>query len=91
MYKTRLISLNLLILIFISLALFSQEDVKIVTNGYNIFYGEDSIKVSEGTMRNGRPDGYWKRAIHEVSAATSLSTRWHMGTRQTQPPFRPDG
>ncbi len=47
-------------MLFVSLAIFSQEEDKIVTNGYNIFYAEDSSKVSEGTMRNGRPDGYWK-------------------------------
>lgn len=40
--------------------LFSQEESGINPNGYNIFYGEDSIKISEGTMRQGKPDGYWK-------------------------------
>lgn len=58
MSKIKLISINLLI--FISLSLLSQEDVKINPDGYNIFYDKDSIKVSEGTMRNGKPDGYWK-------------------------------
>ncbi len=41
-------------------ALLSQEDTGINPNGYNIFYGEDSVKISEGTMRQGKPDGYWK-------------------------------
>ena len=40
--------------------LISQEDTGINPNGYNIFYGEDSVKISEGTMRQGKPDGYWK-------------------------------
>ena len=50
----------LFILFFISFGLIGQEVSNINTNGYNIFYGEDSIKISEGTMRNGKPDGYWK-------------------------------
>lgn len=29
-------------------------------NGYNIFYYENGAKSSEGTMRNGKADGYWK-------------------------------
>ncbi|MBC8320899.1 MAG: hypothetical protein H8E34_09275 [Bacteroidetes bacterium] len=37
----------------------AQEESRINPNGYNIFYAEDSIKVSEGTMLNGKPDGYW--------------------------------
>lgn len=45
---------------FITFALLAQDDTNINPNGYNIFYGEDSVKVSEGTMRNGKPDGYWK-------------------------------
>ena len=40
--------------------LFAQNDNGINTNGYNIFYGEDSTIVSEGIMKNGKPDGYWK-------------------------------
>lgn len=55
--------LNIIILILLLLNycdLYSQEDVKINLNGYNIFYGEDSVKVSEGSMRMGKPDGYWK-------------------------------
>ncbi len=50
----------LCIFIFISVGLLAQDDTNINPDGYNIFYGEDSIKVSEGTMRNGKPDGYWK-------------------------------
>ncbi len=44
----------------ISLSIYGQVNNDINPNGYNIFYGEDSLKVSEGTMRNGKPDGYWK-------------------------------
>jgi antitoxin component YwqK of YwqJK toxin-antitoxin module len=29
-------------------------------NGYNIFYYENGAKSSEGTMRDGKADGYWK-------------------------------
>ncbi|MBU0487292.1 MAG: hypothetical protein KKD31_04985 [Bacteroidetes bacterium] len=29
-------------------------------NGYNIFYFDNGIKRSEGTLRDGNPDGYWK-------------------------------
>jgi antitoxin component YwqK of YwqJK toxin-antitoxin module len=29
-------------------------------NGYNIFYYENGKKSSEGTMREGKADGYWK-------------------------------
>ncbi len=53
-----IILLNLFL--FFSGELLAQEDVKININGYNIFYGEDSVKISEGTMSNGKPDGYWK-------------------------------
>lgn len=37
---------------------FGQDSV--VTNGYQIFYYSNGVKSSEGTMRNGQPDGYWK-------------------------------
>jgi len=29
-------------------------------NGYNIFYYPNGVKSSEGTLVNGKPDGYWK-------------------------------
>ena len=50
----------LFFIFFISLSVYSQDNTKINPNGYNIFYGEDSLMISEGTMRNGKPDGYWK-------------------------------
>jgi len=45
------------IIAFISLKVISQ-----VTNpnGYNIFYYDNGSKSSEGTMRDGKADGYWK-------------------------------
>ena len=46
--------------IVLSLVLCAQVDNNISTDGSVIFYGEDSLKISEGTMRNGKPDGYWK-------------------------------
>ena len=46
--------------IVLSMVLCSQVDNNISTDGFVIFYGEDSLKISEGTMRNGKPDGYWK-------------------------------
>lgn len=43
--------------IFFSINLISQT---INPNGYNIFYYENGAKSSEGTMRDGKADGYWK-------------------------------
>jgi len=37
---------------------FSQENMN--PNGYNIFYYPNGMKSSEGTLVNGKPDGYWK-------------------------------
>ena len=37
---------------------FSQE--KLNPNGFNIFYYPSCVKSSEGTLVNGKPDGYWK-------------------------------
>lgn len=42
---------------FFYLVINSQD---INPNGYNIFYYENGLKSSEGTMRNGKADGYWK-------------------------------
>ena len=47
-----------LILFFLSTALFAQQEVDL--NGYNIFYYENGEKSSEGNMKDGKPDGYWK-------------------------------
>src|SRR5690554_1087262 len=49
--------LNLLIFIFLSLSLISQT---IDTNGYNIFYHANGVKSSEGYLKDGKPDAYWK-------------------------------
>ena len=34
--------------------------VKLNPNGYNIFYNENETKASEGILKNGKPDGFWK-------------------------------
>jgi len=38
----------------------AQEDNKVVKDGHQVFYHPNGKKASEGTMRNGKPDGYWK-------------------------------
>jgi len=43
---------------FFPFLLFSQENIN--PNGYNIFFYPTGIKSSEGTLVNGKPDGYWK-------------------------------
>lgn len=47
-------------LTLINFTVFSQEELKIVTDGYQVFYHTNGKKASEGTMRNGKPDAYWK-------------------------------
>ena len=42
--------------LFIDMALGQDID----PNGYNVFYYANGNKSSEGTMVNGKPDGYWK-------------------------------
>lgn len=37
----------------------AQENT-VVADGKNVFYFEDGKIASEGNMRNGKPDGYWK-------------------------------
>ena len=36
------------------------QDNTVVSNGKNVFYHENGKIASEGNMRNGNPDGYWK-------------------------------
>jgi uncharacterized protein len=38
----------------------AQEENKVVTDGYQVFYHSNGNKASEGTMRDGKPDAYWK-------------------------------
>lgn len=38
---------------------YAQETNQVVTDGYQIFYHSNGKKASEGTMRSGKPDGYW--------------------------------
>ncbi len=59
-YKTIYPSLRVfIILLFIThnSSLISQTTNP---NGYNIFYYDNGAKSSEGTMRDGKADGYWK-------------------------------
>ncbi|OQX76620.1 MAG: hypothetical protein B6D61_08520, partial [Bacteroidetes bacterium 4484_249] len=48
----------ILIIIFSSIVIFSQDDID--PNGFNKFYYENGQISSEGNMRDGKPDGYWK-------------------------------
>jgi len=48
------------LLLLLNISVFSQEETKAVTNGYQVFYHPNGVKASEGTMRDGEPDGYWK-------------------------------
>jgi uncharacterized protein len=54
------IFISIVLIIVIGLSAYSQEDTTIVKNGFQVFYHPDGTKSSEGTMRDGKPDGYWK-------------------------------
>lgn len=56
-----------IILLFIPVAMFAQANQKVDNNGYNIFYYDNGKVSSEGTMRDGKPDGYWK--TYSISGA----------------------
>ena len=59
-FSMRFLGLLLSSLLF-QLQLSSQETSKINPNGYNTFYHDDGTTIaSEGTMREGKPNGYWK-------------------------------
>ena len=45
--------------LFASINLFAQEDT-VVKNGHQVFYHSNGKIASEGEMRDGKPDGYWK-------------------------------
>ena len=47
-------------LLLINFSAWSQEENKIITDGYQVIYHANGIKASEGTMHDGKPDGYWK-------------------------------
>lgn len=50
----------LLVIFFSSLVCIAQEE-EIDPDGYNIFYYPNSRQISsEGFIKNGKPDGYWK-------------------------------
>lgn len=46
------------ILFFVSITLFAQDSVNI--NGYNVFHYSNGQIASEGFLKEGQPDGYWK-------------------------------
>ncbi len=47
----------LIALFFLCFNAFSQDTIM---NGHNVFYYENGKKSSEGPLKNGVPDGYWK-------------------------------
>ncbi len=50
----------LLFVLFFSNYVYSQKENVETPNGYNIFYYGNKQKSSEGTMKDGKPDGLWK-------------------------------
>lgn len=48
--------LPILFCLFLNSVLFSQTN----ENGYNVFYYTNGKKLSEGNLKNGKPEGYWK-------------------------------
>jgi len=42
----------ILFFLILSYSIYSQE--------YTVFYYSDSVKSSEGYIKDGKPDGYWK-------------------------------
>ena len=57
----RNIAFFLPVCLFFQANLFSQTNTAENPNGYNIFYYPNTSKVStEGTLRDGKPDKYWK-------------------------------
>ena len=49
-----------IVFIFLQLVLYSLHSQTTNPNGYNIFKYDNGAKSSEGTMRDGKADGYWK-------------------------------
>ncbi len=45
-------------ILLITTNLYSQTD-SVNNNGYNVFYYPNGFKLSEGNLKNGKPDGYW--------------------------------
>ena len=50
----------LLIILIIFVAKFGLAQDTIVKNGFQVFYYPNGKIASKGTMRDGKPDGYWK-------------------------------
>lgn len=54
---------------------FTQDTINTINpNGKNIFYYSNGNKSSEGIMRNGKPDGYWKN-YYETGVLKSEGNR----------------
>lgn len=47
-------------LMFVMGSLVGRAQEKVNENGYNVFYHKNGKKLSEGNLRNGKPEGYWK-------------------------------
>jgi antitoxin component YwqK of YwqJK toxin-antitoxin module len=60
MGKIRRNFIFILFLLVFTVPVFAQTNDSIHPNGKNVFYFENGKIASEGIMRNGKPDGYWK-------------------------------
>jgi uncharacterized protein len=54
------IFISIILIAITTLSAYSQQDTTVVENGYQVFYHPNGKKASEGTMRDGKPDAYWK-------------------------------
>ena len=50
----------LFFLFCLSLGILIAQPNKVNPNGYNVFYYDNGKISSEGNMRIGKPDGFWK-------------------------------
>ena len=62
----------IIIFVFNCLISFSQDTIK--TNGYTVFKYENGKKSSEGILKNGKPDNYWK-TYYETGVLKSEGNR----------------
>jgi antitoxin component YwqK of YwqJK toxin-antitoxin module len=49
-----------LIILFLIPFVIAQAQESDEKDGYTVFYYENGKKSSEGTMKDGKPDDYWK-------------------------------
>ncbi len=52
--------ITLLIIGFICMSWINQTNAQTNENGFNVFYYPNGKKLSEGNLKNGKPEGYWK-------------------------------